>query len=895
MLGWGEGLKPRRSFVAPTDDRTARKDAAMRRALCVVLLCVLAPSMGAAAKVSSAQTRRLQIAMPWSAEDCEGPGTPQPARALSEQVDTFTIVRYDFEVMSWQGWTRFDNTANAATEYDHCMVAAPGSPRGPGPYGMYSGLAYNLVDKDPCGMSFGTQVVFFVGSPVPSQSYPGLYDTPFCTGPGGFSAPCQDEMVISPPIDIRRYSTAANATQDALIPPGDLPLLGGCRLQFTVYADLPLANLVFYQWHVRNIVGGCAGGWRDRNYVYYGAGPEYRYVAEEIGDLVGSDSIQVALAVIDMCDEWYITYGDCAAHTPAPWFDNVSVQRYKTVGPQWSYRDLDLFQDNFPTGTLDGFVRADAALDINPKGDPAIRPGDSIVVSCASPLGGGIRVNAGGPEVYMHVRCRSLHDWLEKPNLFGADMQGTYGHYVSDDGSWTIIQCEPARGPGGGTAPDTYAFDLNDSLFTYSYMIEYYFVAFDNTGTSSALPRGADHFTSESPFFGGSYYFEFTCLPTAGPNDSGYGTLYVDDCDGRGSFDGVPQNYFDRAVKDIWPVDYLGWWDRYDVKAPSSLASNGLASRVSAAFLDTLYSVIVWDSGDLENGTITDGAAGSGDKTNDCRLLVDFLAGKLGGFRPGIWILGDNVAEDLSRLPSPEAHELLENWGGVSLAHGSYFEMTGELAGGVVNPQLMAVEGAVLYPNDCCLFGGCPGISDFDVLEAAGNGQCALTYPDYGGEQHCAAVQCANTNARGQEVRSMWFAFSFMSVRDCQWASPPVRNSIMYRIMRGWLWGGMGPVDPVTGTDAPAASALSQNFPNPFNPRTTIRYDMKEKGLVTVKVFNVAGQLVRTLVSEMKEPGSYTAVWDGKNNFGADAASGIYFCKMETAGFSATKKMVLLR
>jgi flagellar hook assembly protein FlgD len=70
---------------------------------------------------------------------------------------------------------------------------------------------------------------------------------------------------------------------------------------------------------------------------------------------------------------------------------------------------------------------------------------------------------------------------------------------------------------------------------------------------------------------------------------------------------------------------------------------------------------------------------------------------------------------------------------------------------------------------------------------------------------------------------------------------------------------------------------------------------MKAKGLVTVKIYDVAGRLVRTLVNEVKDAGAYAAVWDGRNNGGAAVASGIYFYKMETAGFNATKKLVMLR
>jgi hypothetical protein len=245
-------------------------------------------------------------------------------RFTAVQVDTYCIVRYDFEEMDWQGWTR------------------EGSP--------YSGLVTGLVDKDPCNHNLSTQVVFFIGSPYSSAEYPGLFDTPFCEGPGGIEPPCQDEQIVSPVIDITRYSTNCDEIQDAAIPPGILPDLGGGQLAFTVYADLPLVNLVFYRWAVRNITDGCPGPWLDRSYLYYSDEPVYRFAVEEIGDLLTSDSIQVALGIVDMCPYWYGVYGDCAEHTPAPWFDNVSIRRHATIGPQWSCRPIDLFQDNFPGG-----------------------------------------------------------------------------------------------------------------------------------------------------------------------------------------------------------------------------------------------------------------------------------------------------------------------------------------------------------------------------------------------------------------------------------------------------------------------------------------------------------------------------------------------------------------
>ncbi|MDD5363436.1 MAG: T9SS type A sorting domain-containing protein [Ignavibacteria bacterium] len=83
---------------------------------------------------------------------------------------------------------------------------------------------------------------------------------------------------------------------------------------------------------------------------------------------------------------------------------------------------------------------------------------------------------------------------------------------------------------------------------------------------------------------------------------------------------------------------------------------------------------------------------------------------------------------------------------------------------------------------------------------------------------------------------------------------------------------------------------LKQNFPNPFNPVTKISFDIPKSGLVTLKVYNILGTEIATLVNEVKNPGSYLV------DFNASAlSSGVYFYKMETGGFSAVKRMVLVK
>lgn len=99
----------------------------------------------------------------------------------------------------------------------------------------------------------------------------------------------------------------------------------------------------------------------------------------------------------------------------------------------------------------------------------------------------------------------------------------------------------------------------------------------------------------------------------------------------------------------------------------------------------------------------------------------------------------------------------------------------------------------------------------------------------------------------------------------------------------------------------PADFRLNQNYPNPFNPSTTISYALPGNGRVTVQIFNITGQLVRTIVNQEQTAGWYSVVWDGRNNSGLLVGSGVYFCRMSASvqsesqrSFVQTRKLVLL-
>ncbi|MEW6686705.1 MAG: FlgD immunoglobulin-like domain containing protein, partial [Candidatus Edwardsbacteria bacterium] len=100
----------------------------------------------------------------------------------------------------------------------------------------------------------------------------------------------------------------------------------------------------------------------------------------------------------------------------------------------------------------------------------------------------------------------------------------------------------------------------------------------------------------------------------------------------------------------------------------------------------------------------------------------------------------------------------------------------------------------------------------------------------------------------------------------------------------------------------PKETLLGQNYPNPFSSQTAIRYSLSaishEPSAIshtTLKIYNIAGQLVKTLVNEPQNPGYYAVRWDGKDEAGKKVSAGVYFYRLTAGNFTATRKMVLLQ
>ena len=98
--------------------------------------------------------------------------------------------------------------------------------------------------------------------------------------------------------------------------------------------------------------------------------------------------------------------------------------------------------------------------------------------------------------------------------------------------------------------------------------------------------------------------------------------------------------------------------------------------------------------------------------------------------------------------------------------------------------------------------------------------------------------------------------------------------------------------------ERPSEYGLFQNSPNPFNPTTSIQYSVvsdQSRPHVTLKIYNILGQEVRSLVDEPKDAGYYNVTWDGKDSDGREVGSGVYFCRLKAGDFAAARRMILMK
>ena len=682
-----------------------------------------------------------------------------------------------------------------------------------------------------------------------------------------------------------------NEVQSPMIawPGGEL-----AEVQFDRYDDNSFNALVFGTWRVRSWIGGCPQPWKDINIVFAYSSLGWTKITQRIGDLIdpGATHIQVALGVKDMCGQWCGIYGNGECHSNAPLFDNVRVYKLEVTSPHWTLADELLFQDTFPNdGSATGTARADMAMDLLPSNNGNIRPGDSTVVVVEYP--GGLATDSytgTGDAVYCYVSVRPQG----QPGKTGSALTDDPGRwpvvdsFVNGGNTWEIIRMDKVRTGAGTPVADKYCVDLADNLFTPGDTIFFVFAA-----RGGAPSNKFSYATLAMTEYGGRSYQtddldwaikntdEFTILPAGGYLRGG-DILYVDGMNFRGA-----QNYFDTAFYNMEIGDRV---DRFDIRAPEKAVANHPGSRVYDVNQQLLgrYKKIIWNTGNLQTA-YADATSGV-DKSDDTGILYGFING-LQSFG-GIYLSGDDVAEVWENtLWGATAVNLRTVFINYNLGGTDHEPLTG-IAPLMVG-ETLGIFHSAFGPDTLIAYGGCPLIADFDVISPTGPSKQEATYRG-NGNQTGAIVSEQSINGQGWNVGFMLSGFSFDKIRDDRvYRDVPDRSWHLMRIVE-WL----GNIAHVTAAGDPVAReySLAQNHPNPFNPTTTIRYSVAETGHVSLRVYNVAGQLVRTLVDEVQTPGVVgTVTWDGRDGAGREVSSGIYFYKLLAKGFTETKKMILLK
>jgi hypothetical protein len=167
-----------------------------------------------------------------------------------------------------------------------------------------------------------------------------------------------------------------------------------------------------------------------------------------------------------------------------------------------------------------------------------------------------------------------------------------------------------------------------------------------------------------------------------------------------------------------------------------------------------------------------------------------------------------------------------------------------------------------------------------DVIEVKPPAQALFKYLPGFAE---AALRYEN-NVNGSRLIYFAFGLERISGPGSDAAAKVLSNAL------AWLNGITSVDHDLPGLNTPKVYSLHQNFPNPFNPKTTIQYSISNGGLVSIKVYNVLGEEIASLVNRNQAPGFYEVIFDGNS-----LPSGIYYYQLMINDFIGTKKLVLLK
>ncbi len=744
--------------------------------------------------------------------------------------------------------------------------------------GDYSKIWSGLQDIDPCVTNLTPQVAFIDdGIVVPGTG--GTACVTWCYGPGGYTVNNTGGLA-GPDSHVENLLISPVMTW----PAGN----DGAIVTYDVYRHEELVAGVspgiFYQWHVRSTNSGDpadleGAAWQDRNFVYYGK--SYLSDVQAVTDLLepGRTHVQMALRCIEY--GWVFGY-EGVDGTPAPYFDNVAFKVFPFSSPSIAARDIDLANDNFPergdidlTNLANNWVRFDMARVISPDADLFNNPGDSIFVDIGLPRAGSVLNNM--PKLVVKMKANPLFDGVRVLPAGFSQAGDIIDGWVYGD---------TTRQTNGTIVANRYNFDLPDSNFFFpGDVIHYYIEAKDNlNGDIGTVTLPGDisdigNFDGVFPYEGNSTFI-VRALPTlfdaAGNQPE---ILFWNDFANRG---GENEWYF--ALNSLGYNEHVDY-DIYYTNGPSSGVGNGLGGRATSQTIGG-YNTLLYTAGDLGVNTLSNNDYAN-DPSNDVGVVSNWF--QQGGKKA--FMTGDDLVFSLTNSGGA-AQAFLNSYISARFINNNILPFINNQTAPTVVP--MAGNSVFTTPDEWIAFGGCLGINDFDAIEPNGTAERLaqfLTPSGNPGYSYAAALRYTNV----ADVIVMPYDFMFIYNTPDYVPSQP-GYSVRAEILRDVLIE-FGLIPDGNVIDVPNGDVVFgvSNYPNPFNPATEIKMTLPQAGHVSLKVFNVRGELVRTLVNGEMAAGVQKITWNGTNDSGSNVASGVYFYETKYNGETSINKMALVK
>lgn len=780
----------------------------------------------------------------WSDEDCMAPshGACQ-IDDLSVYFDDVLITFDDFEPGNPVNW-------------------------GPAPFigvGDFANLRNDLGNLDPCKDNHTWQANFVDDGMV----VPELDGTPcidHCYDPGGW--------IVNNDGGLLADDNTPWFLENIIVSPPIAYLSGndGAELLFDVYRHEPFTSSddagMFYRWHVRSTDSPDPADlelapWKDRNWLFYG-GPDFKRHEEPVTDLLVPDRqwVQIGLRVTELGWHWGINGSN---GTPAPYFDNVALKVWDPVGPDIQVKGYNLFGDAFPqAGSLNptDLTANSCRVDMNGGLFNGGR-GDSLV-AMVKPLRHGATVPED-PILHWVMECNPLFDTVRTgvPDQDGILRGMTTGTETMHE--------------HGSPLPDHWTFDLQDQGFFFpGDRLRYYIIGSDDLDgdiRTSVWPpdtTGVTDFSRESPF---TSMTEIRGLPSVTQPVAGEFTqpsiIFCNDTD-------------DSRLAAVWydALDDLGYVRgvAYDIVTLDRIDQEiRLDLTMNLGFFDS-YQTMIYARGSEFNGTLQE---------EDVLHITTWL--DLGNKQA--LMAGDGVGRDFSYGAGPA----LANRLGVN------FEATYiyDLNGGMRDLQISPVFGNGVLPEDLYwqVYDGCPTVRISNAISAMANGVASASLDPEGttGGPYAALVTVddqllLNRTAVMPFELDRVDGLTIGSAKNGDSLSP---KALLLDYLLFWLGtDGASPVD-----DVPEHGQVSVHAqPNPFNPQTTIAFELPRAMAVSLDIYDLQGRLIRSLLNEAAHTaGRHQKVWDGRDGGGQATASGVYFFRFSTGDHQRVGKLTLLK